>query len=88
MQLTMTLLAKARQEFLHTFDGVASLMLCPTLLDLVVLEISERLNHKLGTRTSGTRQRAMVDGRKEKSPQVIALMCDARLCQCNDVLQC
>ena len=62
----MTLLAKARQEFLHTFDGVASLMLRPTFLVLVVLEISERLDHKLGTRTSGTCQREMVDGRKRE----------------------
>lgn len=51
MQLTMTLLAKAGQEFLHTFNGITSLVLCPTFLDLVILEVSERLNHKLGART-------------------------------------
>ena len=41
-------------------------MLRPTFLVLVVLEISERLDHKLGTRTGGTRQMVMVDGRKRE----------------------
>ena len=54
MRLTVTLLAKTRQEFLHTFDGIASLMLCRTFLGLVILEIGERLDHKLGARTGGT----------------------------------
>lgn len=44
----MTLLSETRQEFLHTFDSIASLMLCRTFLNLVVLEIRKRLDHKLG----------------------------------------
>ena len=60
--LTVTLLAKARQELLHTFDGIASLMLSRTFLVLVVLEIGERLDHKLGTRTGGAS--SMGDGRR------------------------
>ena len=62
MRLTVTLLAKARQEFLHTFDSIASLMLSRTFLVLVVLKIGERLDHKLGTRTGGTS--SMGDGRR------------------------
>lgn len=48
MRLTMSLFAEARQEFLHTFDGFASLMLRRALLALIILEIGERLNHKFG----------------------------------------
>ena len=54
MWLTVALLAKARQELLHTFDSIASLVLCRTFLDLIVLEIGERLDHKLGARTGET----------------------------------
>ena len=55
-------------------------MLCRTFLDLVVFEISERLDHKLGARTGGACQSVIVNGSKERSPQVITLICDARLC--------
>lgn len=63
----MTLLAKGRQEFLHTLNGITTLMLCRILLNLVISKINERLYHELGARTDGARQRVIVRDRKRET---------------------
>ena len=48
---TVTSLAEPRQELLHAFHGLPASSLPSSLLDLVVLEVTERLNHEARART-------------------------------------
>ena len=47
----MTLLAQAREELLHSLDSLVARGLAGRFLDLVVLQVAQRLDHEARART-------------------------------------